>query len=184
MKNDVEPNNAEREVPRRGLLQLTFGAVSALVALVVGAPIVVAFFDPTRRKTVSTAGTEENVGNVSDMAIGQPVQRDVMARRRDAWDRSDLQKIGGVWLVRRDERAVDAYSVVCPHLGCPVGFDPEAQVFVCPCHDSAFALADGRVLRGPSPRGLDPLPVDVDEEGGVDVTYQRFVLGISKRRKA
>ncbi len=63
-----------------------------------------------------------------------------------------------------------AVCVVCPHERCEVDFvgDPadlhpdviaetgpvDDPVYLCPCHNSAFAVADGRRLGGPAPRGL------------------------------
>ena len=100
----------------------------------------------------------------------------------DAWDRSDPKSVGALWLVRRDAKRVDAYTNVCPHAACPVGYDPKRAVFACPCHTSDFALADGHVLYGPSPRGLDTLPVEVAPDGTVLVTYKRFVSGTITKR--
>jgi cytochrome b6-f complex iron-sulfur subunit len=53
-----------------------------------------------------------------------------------------------------------AYSAICTHLGCIVQWLPEQREFLCPCHAGRFA-PDGRVLSGPPPRPLDPLPVMV-----------------------
>jgi Rieske Fe-S protein len=77
---------------------------------------------------------------------------------------------------------VQALSAVCPHLGCAVDFDTQAGVFKCPCHKSAFGL-DGAKISGPSKRGLDPLPVRVDD-GRVKVTFIRFRSDIAEREPA
>ena len=63
-----------------------------------------------------------------------------------------------------------AVCVVCPHEQCDVDFigDPtelhadviaetgpvEEPIYLCSCHNSAFAMDDGRRLGGPAPRGL------------------------------
>ncbi len=63
-----------------------------------------------------------------------------------------------------------AVCVVCPHEQCDVDLiaDPselseyviadigpvDGPVYLCPCHDSAFAVSDGARLGGPAPRGL------------------------------
>ncbi|MEH0110003.1 Rieske (2Fe-2S) protein [Tersicoccus sp. MR15.9] len=41
-----------------------------------------------------------------------------------------------------------AFSPSCTHQGCTV--DVQGDKFVCPCHGSEFALADGAVLQGPA----------------------------------
>ena len=168
---------------RRDFFKLVFGMCTGAIAAIVGIPVVAAFLDPTRRPTVIHGKGPKAFGRVSDLVVGTPCKLDVIDDSRDAWDRTQAQPIGAVWLVRRQEQKVDAYVVACPHLGCPTDFDTKARVFTCPCHDSAFDLADGRCLKGPSPRGLDPLPVDV-QNGEVFVTYKRFVQGIPSRREA
>ena len=50
----------------------------------------------------------------------------------------------------------------------------DSPVYVCPCHNSAFAAADGRRLGGPAPRGLYRFRV-------TDVTETSVVIGEWKR---
>ena len=45
-------------------------------------------------------------------------------------------------------------SLRCPHLGCTVRWDAEAQNLVCPCHGSRFDDA-GKVIKGPAKSGLE-----------------------------
>lgn len=79
-----------------------------------------------------------------------------------------------------------AVCVVCPHEQCDVDFvadsselhadviaetGPVAEpVYLCPCHNSAFAASDGRQLGGPAPRGLYRFRV-------TDVTDTSVVIG-------
>lgn len=60
-----------------------------------------------------------------------------------------------------------AYSRLCSHMGCAVGlYQVQRQSLVCPCHQSAFLVADGaRPEFGPATRPLPQLPLDVDDEG-------------------
>jgi menaquinol-cytochrome c reductase iron-sulfur subunit len=175
---------SNRAPSRRSLLKAIFGLLSAAVGVAFGVPVAIAFLDPTWRRTVEEDSGAGSYGPISDLPLDEPIKRDVIGTRRDAWDRSAPGTVGAVWLVRRSDTHVDAYSTVCPHLGCPIGFDPAKRSFTCPCHESAFGLADGRVLWGPSPRGLDSLPVEIREGGRVQVTYQRFIVGIRRKVKA
>lgn len=66
-----------------------------------------------------------------------------------------------------------AYSKICTHAGCSVGLfgidnrPPQTlRQLVCPCHQSAFEVADGaRPVGGPAPRSLPQLGLDVDGSG-------------------
>lgn len=173
----------QREQDRRTALKVIFGAVSAALAAAVGLPLVRLFFAPTGRQTVRGGQGPHDFGAVSELPVDTPVKRDVVAVQRDAWDRSDPKPVGSVWLIRRDQERVDSFSTICPHLGCPTNFDAAGGVFSCPCHESGFSLETGEVLWGPAPRGLDPLPVEVEGDGTVRVTYQRFIIGITSRKK-
>ncbi len=167
---------------RRSFWAKLFGGLAAAVTAVVGAPVTLAFLDPVRRRTVTGGREPKDYGPLADLEVGVPRKAEVIAERRDAWDRAEPQPIGAIWLVRKDERRVAAFSAVCPHLGCAIGYDAAHRVFACPCHESAYAVADGARLRGPAPRGLDPLPVQI-RGGRVVVTYLRFVQNIPGRRE-
>jgi Rieske Fe-S protein len=82
-------------------------------------------------------------------------------------------------------RAADgvvAYSAICPHTGCEVvSWLPDRQILECPCHNSQYdPKAGARVIAGPSPRGLAPLPLRVAD--GKLVVARQFIgrLGIQQ----
>jgi nitrite reductase/ring-hydroxylating ferredoxin subunit/uncharacterized membrane protein len=51
----------------------------------------------------------------------------------------------------RHQGTVYALADICPHLGCSLAQGTlDGDAIVCGCHGSTFALADGRVLKGPS----------------------------------
>lgn len=56
--------------------------------------------------------------------------------------------VGPAALVRLANDTVVAYSRVCTHAGCLVGYDTSARLFVCPCHGAEFDPA----------RQAEPLP--------------------------
>lgn len=62
---------------------------------------------------------------------------------------------------------IAAFSAVCTHDGCTVGWDAEQEQISCPCHGSRFDPSDGSVVNGPARDPLGEVPVTVDEAGGV-----------------
>ena len=46
--------------------------------------------------------------------------------------------VGPAAVVRLANGSVVAYSRVCTHAGCLVGYSPSSQLFVCPCHGAEF----------------------------------------------
>ncbi|MDH6127471.1 Rieske (2Fe-2S) protein [Kitasatospora sp. GP82] len=54
-----------------------------------------------------------------------------------------------------------AFSAVCTHKGCTVS-SVSGGLIKCPCHGSAFKIADGSVAEGPASSPLPSVPVKVD----------------------
>ena len=61
-----------------------------------------------------------------------------------------------------------AFTAVCTHQGCTVASVANG-VISCPCHMSAFSVADGSVTSGPAPSALASIPVTVS---GTNVVVQ------------
>lgn len=59
-----------------------------------------------------------------------------------------------------EETGYQAYSLVCPHLGCLV--EHREAGFLCPCHGSEF-YPDGSVKKGPATAPLTQLKLEVDQ---------------------
>ena len=61
-----------------------------------------------------------------------------------------------LWVRRREEsgpQMFQVFNVNCTHLGCPVNWQADAKIFLCPCHGGVF-YEDGTVAGGPPPRPL------------------------------
>jgi thiosulfate dehydrogenase [quinone] large subunit len=65
-------------------------------------------------------------------------------------------------LIREPDGSLKAFSAVCTHAGCTVGY--EGGVIVCPCHGGEYSAETGEVIAGPPPSGL--APKRVVEAGG------------------
>ena len=68
-------------------------------------------------------------------------------------------------LLRLEGGEFVAYSAICTHMQCIVGYDRAEGTLECPCHGSIFDPENGaEVLNGPARRPLPEIPVRV--EGG------------------
>jgi menaquinol-cytochrome c reductase iron-sulfur subunit len=65
------------------------------------------------------------------------------------------------WVRRLGGDSFQVFSTNCSHLGCPVRWFPESELFMCPCHGGTFH-ADGTRASGPPPRGLYEYPSKVE----------------------
>lgn len=63
-----------------------------------------------------------------------------------------------------------AFDAVCPHAGCPVGYDAAQKLLVCPCHGSQFNAATGAVEVGPAATGLTKLAIAEGSNGQLYVS--------------
>ncbi|MEA2508738.1 MAG: thiosulfate dehydrogenase (quinone) large subunit [Actinomycetota bacterium] len=90
------------------------------------------------------------IGSLDKLKVGQPV----------AFTSGDGTPAA---LFRLSKDKVVAYSRVCTHAGCTVGYDPSTKVLYCPCHGAEFDPRHGaRVLAGPAPVPLPKIAVAID----------------------
>lgn len=57
------------------------------------------------------------------------------------------------WVRNLDGQNFQVFAINCAHLGCPVRWFPQSNLFMCPCHGGVY-YADGSYAAGPPPRGL------------------------------
>lgn len=171
---------------RRKFLKVATCAMGGGVGLVVAAPVIKLVLDPAGKQTVTSPTEPLDLGAANRLRINEPPQRyEIVAPLvKDAWVASKNVVLGAAWLRRTGPgpRDIDARSAICPHLGCAVGWDPAANNYLCPCHDSRFAV-DGQKLTGPSERGLDKLEL-VEVDGRLRLTWARFKTGSSTQEPA
>jgi Rieske Fe-S protein len=89
-----------------------------------------------------------------------------------------------LWTNKKDVPYI-VFSGKCPHLGCGFKWRKHkllGQVFLCPCHLSIYD-ASGKVLDGPAPRPLDPLPIQVSASGEVQIIDMEFKAGTKSQTR-
>jgi Rieske Fe-S protein len=155
--------------------------IGALLGLVPTGAGLAVLFDPLLRK--GRASVMVRVASLEAVPNdGVPRKFPVIAVRQDAWNKYAAVPIGAVYLRRTGEKTIEALNVICPHAGCPVEYHTDKKGFLCPCHDSHFAV-DGRISdpKSPAKRGLDSLEVEIRDDKEVWVKYQNFLASDSHK---
>jgi menaquinol-cytochrome c reductase iron-sulfur subunit len=164
---------------RRSFLRWAIHGLGGIFAIVLGVPSVFYLLD-ARNRPARHAGFR-TVARLSDLEIGKPKLAVIMDSRRDAWTLYPSDVVGRVWLIRGANNEVEAFSTICPHLGCSVNY--ANSEFLCPCHGGRYDLRGLRKEESgranPAPRGMDSLEVNPDalRQGLVQVQYQEFQRG-------
>jgi cytochrome b6-f complex iron-sulfur subunit len=128
--------NSEQKMSRRTFLDWLLAG--GLIAWAIGfvAPVVTYVWPAQRRgPSVQTV----SAGKESEFA---------------EWQTKIVAISGHPIIVVRTPQGFRAFSAICTHLGCIVGWDAQRRQIACPCHAGSFDLT-GRPVGGPPPR---PLP--------------------------
>ncbi len=173
------------ENERRTALRAVGGMILSALGFALLAPSFLFLADPLYRrrrrgKATATRVVVAQVEQIPDLDAGAtPLRAPAVAVGiRDAWNRLDSTKLGSVFLGKQ-RGALTCLSSACPHAGCGVDFDEKQRQFVCPCHNSTFAL-DGRRQSGPAPRDMDRLDVSIEGDT-VYCLFQRFRPATAKK---
>lgn len=169
----------------RKLLAFLIGGIITVVPFV---PALGVFLDPLlrpllgKRRAVGPTGSAVDadgfiqVGTMSQLEDGAPLQLPVVADLQNFWNRFPKTPIGSVYVTRQGEQ-VSCFNARCPHLGCTVNYRPSERLYLCPCHDSSFN-ADGSRNNDIPPRDLDTLDVQVRNDHEIWVKFQNFRVGV------
>ena len=172
---------------RRKFLTFATCAIGGGVGVVAIAPALRLLADPLGKITVTSPSAPFDLGPPERFALDAPPRKiEIIAPvLKDGWTAARNVLVGAAFVRRTGPNPtdLDARSAVCPHLGCAVGWDTTQRNFLCPCHDSRFALS-GAKLSGPSERGLDDLPVKLDGDGRLKLTWVRYKLGSPAKEPA
>ena len=146
---------------RRFLARLSL-VLSGMIGAVATVPVIGFLLSPLTRKTPRVW---RPVGPVNAFPVGGTVSVAFEDASPLPW--AGVTARTAAWLRRDDVDRFTAFSVHCTHLGCPVRWVAEAQLFLCPCHGGVY-YRDGTVSAGPPPRKLPQYPVRV-KNGQVEI---------------
>ena len=155
---------------RRAFLNRLSLILSGLIGLVLSVPILAYLLTPLIRKE---PGVWQDVGGLDTFEIGETVEVAIEDPSPLPWAGQTTKT--AIWLRRNDQSTFTAFGVNCTHLACPVNWQAQAELFLCPCHGGVF-YGDGRVAAGPPP---GPLPrYDVRVQGSsVQVLTRTVPIG-------
>ncbi len=153
MSEVARPRDGPEDARRRRFLARLSVALGAAVAALVGFPSLL--FLLGLRKTPKVW---RSVGRVEDFRIGSTVEVSFLDTSPLPW--AGVTAKTAAWLRREGPQHFIAFSVDCTHLGCPIRWLEDAELFMCPCHGGVY-YKDGRVASGPPPRPLVQYPVRI-----------------------
>lgn len=163
-ENLSSPNPQEQQqllerdrVSRRTFLMNVGLAINAVVGLVIAVPIIAYVMGPVvkRREYLSWV----DLGDISQFTSGETKLVSFINPFTTPWDGETAKIPAYVRTSAPGEFTV--FAINCAHLGCPVRWFAESQLFMCPCHGGVY-YADGSRASGPPERGLFTYPVKVE----------------------
>jgi menaquinol-cytochrome c reductase iron-sulfur subunit len=137
--------------------------LSGLAAAVVSVPIIAYLLSPLLEPTPDGW---RDVGVVESFQLGKTVEVAYDDPSPLPWAGQTART--ALWLRRTGDVDFVAFGLNCTHLGCPVNWLADAELFLCPCHGGVY-YADGTVAGGPPPRPLTLVPVRVTDDQRVQV---------------
>ncbi len=174
MKDPKDPKPEETAdadlVARRQLLGRMSVTLGVAGGVALGVPMVGFVVAPLAR---SVPREWRPIGKVTDFKIGQTVSVTFADASPLPW--AGVTGKTAAWLRRVSETEFVAFAINCAHLGCPVRWLPEAQLFMCPCHGGVY-YADGTVAAGPPPHPLPRYPVRITD-GTVEIRTDPIPIG-------
>jgi quinol---cytochrome c reductase iron-sulfur subunit, bacillus type len=143
------------ESSRRQFLERVSLVLGSASAAVLAVPLIGFVVAPLFRKTPAAW---RPVGKADQFKVGETVAVTFQDASPLPW--AGVTAKTAAWLRRESADEFIAFSINCTHLGCPVRWLPEANLFMCPCHGGVY-YKDGAVAAGPPPRPLNRYAVRV-----------------------
>ena len=141
---------------RRSFILKLLAISGGITTILISIPVIGVILEPLARKKPETW---RPVGKTEDFKIGKTVLVNFPNSSSLPWT-GTVSKTAS-WLRRVSDDQFIAFSVNCTHLGCPVNWLPDAEIFLCPCHGGVYSK-DGSYAAGPPPKSLYRYPVRIE----------------------
>ena len=148
-ENWEQRRDASGRISRRKFLMNVGIALNAIVGIAIATPVVVYLLGPTLRRKEYRHWI--SLGDVNEF---HPSETKLVVFRnpfKESWDGATDNVPAYVRCTGPGKFVV--FAINCAHLGCPVRWFSESQLFMCPCHGGVY-YADGSRASGPPERGL------------------------------
>jgi nitrite reductase/ring-hydroxylating ferredoxin subunit len=136
---------------RRALLMKIAIFFNGLIGLVLAVPIVRYLLSPIALEKKGAFDSWVALGNLDQFPSGQTRLATYRNPVVNPWD-GDTGDIP-CWVRNVDGQNFQVFAINCAHLGCPVRWFPQSNLFMCPCHGGVY-YQDGARASGPPERGL------------------------------
>lgn len=167
---DPQNNPLGSRISRRQFLAGMSLGLGAIAAAVAGIPMIGFLLAPLVQKAPQNW---RSVGEVKNFEIGHTVAVSFVDASPLPW--AGVTARTAAWLRRDSEQEFTAFAINCTHLGCPVRWLQEANLFLCPCHGGVY-YQDGTVAAGPPPKPLAHYQVRV-RQGRVEIRTGAMPIG-------
>jgi len=147
--SEAVPRESPLEVSRRWLLLKTGILFNSLIGIAIAIPVVKYLLSPVKGDQAYKSWV--SLGALDSFPVGETRLASFTNPSRHPWD----GQTDGVacWVRRVSQDQFTVFAINCAHLGCPVRWFPQSQLFMCPCHGGVY-YADGSRASGPPERGL------------------------------
>ena len=136
-------------ISRRWLLLQAGIALNAFIGIVLAVPVLRYLFSPWRKD--GSYNSWVSLGAIDAFPIGETRLAYYKNPGGHPWD-GETDNVA-CYVRRQGMKQFNVFAVNCAHLGCPVRWFPQSQLFMCPCHGGVY-YADGSRASGPPERGL------------------------------
>jgi menaquinol-cytochrome c reductase iron-sulfur subunit len=138
-------------VTRRDLFVKIGIFCNGIVGLILAVPIVGYLLSPVTRERKAGYDSWITLGSLEQFPSGETrlaTYRNPVVSASDG----DTANIA-CWVRNVGGKTFQVFAINCAHLGCPVRWFPQSNLFMCPCHGGAY-YQDGSRASGPPERGL------------------------------
>jgi len=142
---------SDKQLSRRGILIGIGLSFNAAIAALLAVPVFRYLFSPVTRQRKRGYDAWISLGPLEQFPPGETRMATFQQPGANASD----GETGNIpcWVRRLDGEVFQVFAINCAHLGCPVRWFPQSNLFMCPCHGGAY-YQDGSRASGPPERGL------------------------------